>query len=379
MVKLAAGCEGSLRRFTQVLGVAVVLGAIAGVASPTTQGRSEGVPVWLGQYVAGDVDAALAGALERRDVQGVVRDLRKDGFAWVRADTSESPVRRRAFASFVVEVAHAHLQADWGRFAGLLEELCEDLRASAGPSVFELRWHRAVAAVAARARARAWLLSDRPVRPETHGDWRTKRDFANAHIVHAQVRYPDEQSFRLLEAAAWLWLGMDVDPPRNERPPVAAASLARAPQLALLPYVLSLAEHPSTAAEAHIQAGRILLSVNRFAEARRAFSAAVPESNSPASTYRAHYLLARTLEAENDLKGARADYERAAAVIPTAETAALALGQLASIATSESPEQRRVNDIFDTAARTPDPIRLLGYGDYVHWQELRDQMRAAVR
>ncbi len=79
--------------------------------------------------------------------------------AWINADPANAEKRRAAVAGFVVELAGARLETDWGRLSDLIEWTCTQLlRASGPPTSFERSWHMATTALAGRARVRVWLL-----------------------------------------------------------------------------------------------------------------------------------------------------------------------------------------------------------------------------
>ena len=81
--------------------------------------------------------------------------------AWIAADPADAERRRAAAAAFLVELAAARLESDWGRLSDLIEWTCAQiLRAPTrgSPTPFERSWHMATTALAGRARARLWLL-----------------------------------------------------------------------------------------------------------------------------------------------------------------------------------------------------------------------------
>ena len=60
------------------------------------------------------------------------------------ADPANAEQRRAAVAGFLVELAAARLESDWGRLSDLIEWTCAQLlRASGPPTAFERSWHMA--------------------------------------------------------------------------------------------------------------------------------------------------------------------------------------------------------------------------------------------
>jgi tetratricopeptide (TPR) repeat protein len=81
-------------------------------------------------------------------------------------------------------------------------------------------------------------------------------------------------------------------------------------------------------AEARLRLGRILARLDRLDAAARELRAAIQATSDPLLLYYGYQFLGSALDAQRDTAGARAAYERAAALAPDAQSPRLALSQL---------------------------------------------------
>ena len=110
----------------------------------------------LDTYYQGRYDEAVAKAAALPDLGPLRLQFVQGTPAWINADPANAEKRRAAVAGFVVELAGARLETDWGRLSDLIEWTCTQvLRASGPPTSFERSWHMATTALAGRARVRA--------------------------------------------------------------------------------------------------------------------------------------------------------------------------------------------------------------------------------
>src|SRR5688572_21604681 len=113
----------------------------------------------LDTYYRGDYDAAITKTAAVPDLGPLRLRFVQDTPAWIAADPANADRRRAAVAGFIVELAGARLESDWGRLSDLIEWTCAQvLRPSGPPTSFERSWHMATTALAGRARMRVWLL-----------------------------------------------------------------------------------------------------------------------------------------------------------------------------------------------------------------------------
>ncbi len=113
----------------------------------------------LDTYYQGQYDDAVARARSVPDLGPLRIQFVQRAPAWINAAPGIARDRRAAVAGFVVELAAARLESDWGRLSDLIEWTCTHvLRAGGPPTAFERSWHMATTALAGRARVRVWLL-----------------------------------------------------------------------------------------------------------------------------------------------------------------------------------------------------------------------------
>jgi tetratricopeptide (TPR) repeat protein len=123
----------------------------------------------------------------------------------------------------------------------------------------------------------------------------------------------------------------------------------------------------------------IYTTVDDHAAAVPAFEAAQPLARTPQLKYLSHLLAGRSLEALQRQDEAAAQYRRALEIVPNAESATVALASLEFLRGEVESAIGRINSTFAIPATTTDPGRLLGYGFYLHWPEIKAAMRAELR
>ena len=135
--------------------VCVALWALSGIG---VQGQAVDLTSLLTTYYEGHYDDAVAKAAALPDLGPLRLQFVQRTQAWILADPANAEKRRAAVAGFVVELAAARLEDDWGRFSDLIEWTCAMiLRANGPPTAFERSWHMATTALAG-------LLSEQPTR-----------------------------------------------------------------------------------------------------------------------------------------------------------------------------------------------------------------------
>ena len=335
-------------------------------------------------YYSGRHDAAVAAAAALTDLGPLRLRYVQDTSAWVNSDAENAGYRRAAAAGFLVELAAARLESDWGRLSDLIEWTCAQLLRPHPPTEFERRWHLATTALAGRARARLWLLGPYARLPHQKPlNRKPQKDDppSPVHLMHAIERFPDDPQFQLARVLAWTW-GRDAEPTRNLRREWAdnldRRAPARPPQLEAVTALQSLLEVPAVAAEAHIRTGIIFVTVADHAAALRSFEAAQPLAQTPALKYLSHFLAARSLEVLQRPDDATKQYQRALEAVPDAESATIALASLQFARGDAARSMAMVNQLFAAPVTTHDPGRLIGYGLYLSWPEIKAAMRAEL-
>jgi tetratricopeptide (TPR) repeat protein len=354
---------------------------VLAAVSATTQGGPVSLMALLETYASGKHDAAIAQAAARKDLGPLRLQFVQQTPGWIAGD----PGRRAAVAAFIVELAAARLEDDWGRLSDLIEWTCAQiLRAGGPPTEFERRWHMATTALAGRARVRLWLLGPYARLPHQKPLTRplTKDDPPSPlHLMHAIERFPDDPRFQLARVVAWTW-GRDSEPNRNMRREwrenVERWGPSRPAQLEAITAFEPLTRVPDVAAEAWIRTGLIHVTVSDHAAALKALEAALPLARTPQLQYLAHFLAGRSHEALQQPDEAIAQYRRALDVVPSAESATIALASLLFLRGDAESSIAMIDKRFAATDPLADPGRLTGYGAYLHWPEIRAAMRAEL-
>ena len=367
---------------TSVMTVICMLAAVTASA----QNSTVNLLGLLDTYAAGRHDEAIAKAAALPDLGPLRLQFVQQTQPWINADPATSAHRRAAVAGFVVELAAARLESDWGRLSDLIEWTCAQiLRASGPPTAFERSWHMATTALAGRARVRLWLLGPYarlPHQPPLKRLPQKDDPPSPLHLMHAIERFPDDPEFQLARVIAWTW-GRDAEPVRNIREEwqrnIARGASSRPPQLEAITAFRPLINMPSVAAEAHIRTGLIYVTVSDHAAALKSFEAAQPIATTPQLKYLSHFLAGRSLEILQHQDDAMAQYARALEVVPHAESATIALASLQFLRDEAEPSIALINETFDKPSAATDPGRLVGYGAYLHWPEIKAAMRAELK
>jgi tetratricopeptide (TPR) repeat protein len=334
-------------------------------------------------YYQGRHDEAIARAAALPDLGPLRVRIVQDLPVWIAADPATADRRRAAVAGFIVELAAARQEADWGRLSDLVEWACAQvLRAGGPPTPFERSWHMATTALAGRARVRVWLLG--PFARLPHQKPRTPQEDdppSPRHLMHALERFPDDPRFQLARVMAWLW-GRDSEPMRNMRAAwrdnLRRGAPSRAPQLEALVAFEPLTAIPAVAAEAWIRMGLIHVTVGDHAAALAAFAHAQPVASAPALAYLSHFLAGRALEALERPADAIPAYRKALAIVPDAESASIALASLLFLRNEREASVALVDRAFGAPGAPTDPGRLTGYGFFLQWPAIKAAMRAEL-
>ena len=380
----------------------ILIGLMCALAATQSVAQNGGVNLigLLDTYAAGRHDEAIAKAAALPDLGPLRLQFVQQTPAWINADPANADRRRAAAAGFVVELAAARLESDWGRLSDLIEWTCAQIlragapnartlrvgvEASGPPTPFERSWHIATTALAGRARMRLWLLGPYarlPHQPPLKRAPQKDDPPSPRHLMHAIERFPGDPEFQLARVVAWTW-GRDAEPMRNMRQEwrnnMNRWAPARAPQLEAIAAFEPLLAVPAVAAEAHIRTGMIYVTVADHAAALRSFEAAQPIALTPQLKYLSHFLAGRSLELLQRETDAMAQYERALAVMPAAESAAIALASLQFRRNEAEPAIALIDTTFATPAASTDPGRLVGYGAYLHWPQIKAAMRAELK
>jgi tetratricopeptide (TPR) repeat protein len=340
----------------------------------------------LDAYHSGHYDDAVARASRVPDLGPLRLQFVQQTPGWIASDPARAEARRAAVAGFIVELAAARLEDDWGRLSDLIEWTCAQiLRASGPPTEFERKWHLATTALAGRARTRLWLLGPYARLPHQKPLKRAPQKDdppSPLHLMHAIERFPDDPQFQLARVVAWTW-GRDSEPIRNMRPEWRANAArwapSRPPQLEAVTALEPLTRVAEVAAEAWIRTGMIYVTVADHAAALRAFETAQPIARTTPLKYLSHFLAARSLESLQRPEEAMTQYRRALEIVPAAESATVALAALQFVSGDTESSIAMIDAVFGKTGTGTDPGRMAGYGFYLHWPEIKAAMRAELK
>jgi tetratricopeptide (TPR) repeat protein len=366
-----------MRRFIALL--LVVSGTTMIAAPPPATPDVIGL---IDAYLTGRYDQAVSDAAAADDLGPFRLRFVQDTPGWITADPALAAKRRAATAAFLLELMHARLESDYYRFSDLVEWTCVQLRASGAATPFERSWYLASVALASRARARIWLLGESPRLPHQPPLKRTlppkTENPSPRHLMHAIERVPDEPRLQLAQIVAWTW-GRDAEPIRNRRAREDDSSrfIRRPTQLDALTAYEKWLDDPIVGAEARVRSGLIHFSVGAFENALRAFEPA-QEASDAQTRYLALFNAGRALEALQRQDEAVVRYEKALTAVPSAESATIALASLRFSRDEREAAVALLTRRFSAAAREHDPMRLVGYGSFSRWDDLRADLRREV-
>ena len=362
--------------------IVVAVGVVALITSGLRAGPAPApsLPSLIESYASGAFDEAVRQATSD-DIGRWRVPFVRDVPAWIRSDPERMEFRRAAAAAFLLEVAQTRLESDWGRLADLIEFTCADLRIGQPKPAFELAWHRASIALAGRARARQWLLGEYAVLPHQQPIRRppqSRPDPNPKHLTHALERFPDDPQLQLARIVAWTW-GRDDEPTRNvpgffdDFPPRGARTNAPREAIHALE---ALVDDSVVGAEASVRIAQMQI-VARDTEAALRWADRAEAAPSAAVRYLALYLSARALEALNRPDEAIRKYQAALAVVPRADSATIGIATLQFVRDERESAIGLMHQTFDQSS-VLDPARLIGYGNFMHWTQLRDALRAQL-
>ena len=353
-----------------------------------TQGAID-IAGMLGAYDQGRYDEAIAKAAALPDLGPFRLRFLQDSPVWVNADPAQIDRRRAVAAAFLLELTAARIESDWGRLSDLIEWTCVQLRNNRPPTEFERAWHAASHSLAGRARNRVWMLGEYALlphqkpsgQPQTVPRWaqtmKSSEPQPPAHLMHALERFPDDSQFQLSRVVAWTW-GRDDEPMRNLRRRDEEDRPRRPPRLEALVTLEPLTLKPEVAPEAWIRIGLVHYSVGDYAAALRAFESAQPIATETSMKYLAFFNAGRALEGLKRIDDAIRAYQRALEIVPDAESATVALTSLQFMRDDRDAAVSAIDRVFNRKPGAPDPGRLMGYGSFIRWPDLKTAMRRAL-
>ena len=383
-------------RFGALFVALVVCGLAGGHAIAQTQTTAS----LLDRYRGGDFAGALADVAAKKDYDGLLKDLQRQGQAWVDAGPAADRARRELAAStLALEAARVAAEtAEWkwvqhvpGNAPGtphlpgilpqsyqapdaiwwktppqLIEWGCALLRREPAPTPAERLWQ--LAAVATVERAGDWeFLIGSPWDPRGN----VKDEFE--HLSHVIKRFPDEPRFALAQAIAIEWRTWPSGWPgsfRHSRLVVPNSSEAAGA-------LDHMSKNDAIGPEASLRLGFLRFRTGHTDDALSLFSHVEATTRDPYLVYLAHYFSGQALARKGQTAEAEQAYRAALATIPRAESATMALAALLA----ESNRHLEASALVETsfAGQMPvDPWRGYESADDRFWPELITQLHAEI-
>jgi tetratricopeptide (TPR) repeat protein len=379
----------------------------------------------LDLYERGEHDAALAPLGAWPNLDRLFDRLRSDGTRWVAAAGPDAIARRRLIAAaYALEAARLGM-ANWEDARHLVEWGCEVLRGGP-PQPAERTWQLASVALIQGASDVIFLAGLPRGAPDPHPD----RGAAIDHLTHAELRFPDEDRFRLARVVVQEFRGWGQDSKRPRLADPQATSVPRSSSVAGPRTLLLLDAREATSdvrfdrataeqladgvtrlggfrdymaarkslqlwrlvdafepflkiertrADAHVRLGHTYLRLAQPDRAAEQFQHVAGLTSDPFILYLARFFTARMQQAAEDRAAAIASYREALQIVPRAESASIALAAL--LFTGDERD-----DAYDVvaAALTPgppvqDPWRQYPSGSFHLWPTLVARLREELR
>jgi tetratricopeptide (TPR) repeat protein len=374
-----------LRRVASL--VLLVSACLAGASSSSSTPTAVDL---LNLYGTGQFDAALGALSDKTDFEDLLKQLKRDGPAWIEAQgPAEHDRRQLAAATLALEAARIDEWNEWKWIQGqplmsiagspgagsyaplavltwkpaplLIEWGCELLRQHTTPLPIERWWQLAAVAVAQRSEDAQFLIGDPKI-----GLGAGQNEIGNLkkeikHLDHVSERCPDEPRFMLAQGIAREWL--DDDPLMRGNAMNAFGGVK---------------DHWAVGAEATLRLGAIHFRQKSFDEAIKTFAEADSVTRDRYVVFLSRYFTAQAYERQGKLLEAEVAYRRAASTVPHAQSASLALAGLV-FARGQRIEAQQIA----AGALTADPMPADPWREYIHaddrfWPYLLNKLRAEI-
>jgi tetratricopeptide (TPR) repeat protein len=375
--------------------------ALVGLAAPINGRPGAQTPPFdalLNRYAAGEF-AAVAAELERiRDPDGLLTHLQTHGAAWIAAGgEAQRAGRELAAATLALEAARIHAWDEWkivqkqppmgsGGKGGdyvppdvlywrapprLIEWGCQIVRAhtdrleaatktspragdvrpaATSPRAMERWWQLAALSVAQRAEDHQFLIGN------PFGVALANPQIEIEHLNHVRPRFKDEPRFALAQGIAveWRWGAQ------------------------ALPVFDSLKDDVLVGAEARMRAGAVFLRQSRRPLAIVLFDEVESRTRDPYVIFLARYFKGQALEETKRLDAAVRAYRGAAAAVPHAQSASVALAALLFRMDRRAEAQRIAGEMLHAQPAPVDPWRAYVHADDRFWPQLIARVRAGI-
>ena len=367
----------------------LALAALACLEGTRTAARETSVVEWLDAYRAGQFDRVVAELERETDFKPILDQLKRDGPGWIAA-AGPAEVQRRELvaATFALEAARVGSRYEWKRiqmqerFSApggpdlqplnvlywkppplLIEWGCDLLRKDAPPRPIERWWQLAALAVAQRAEDTQFLVGDPKI-----GAAKSDRDAGIAageignradeikHLDHVWERFPEEKRFVLGQGIA-----------RDREWHEDAVTAYRA-----------LENDPIVGGEALMRLGAMYMRLRNVPGALKALERAQTMTRDPYVVFLASYFSGQIYERQPNLELAEQSYRTAAAAVPHAQSATLALASILARDERRAEAQRLVREMLDAEPAPVDPWRRFVQADDRFWPLLIRKLRMEI-
>lgn len=366
------------------LALAVVL---ASVISP--RAREVSVVEWLDAYRSGQFDRVVADLERETNFKPILDQLRRDGLGWIMAaGPAEIPRRELVAATFALEAARVGMRYEWKRIQMqerytfeegpaiqplnvlewkppplLIEWGCALFLRDPTPRPVERWWQLAALAVAQKSEDTQFLVGDPKI-----GAGRLDRDAGIVageignredeikHLDHIWKRFPEEKRFVLGQGIA------------RDREWIEDADQA----------YRAIAGDPLVGGEAMMRLGAMQMRLRKPDDALESFDKAQKITRDPYVIFLANYFSGQIYERQPNLKLAEQSYRTAAAAVPHAQSATLALASLLARDERRAEAQQLVREMLAAEPPPIDPWRRFVHADDRFWPLLIRKLRAEI-
>jgi tetratricopeptide (TPR) repeat protein len=332
----------------------------------------------LDRYASGQF-APVVEYLTGEDVDygTILKELRRDGPSWIDAAAPAARGRRElAAATFALEAARAGEWREWKLIQMqpgdgpvqplnvlywkapplLIEWGCSLLGRHATPEPIERWWQLAALAVAQRSEDSQFLVGDLAIGKGIWAGEIGNRQDEIKHLEQVRKRFPKEMRFVLAE-------GIARDPAWTDD----ATQAYRA-----------LAGDPDVGGEATMRLGAMQMRQNQLEEALDSFERADTLTRDPYVIFLGRYFTGQILERRNELDDAEDAYRAAAAAVPNAQSATVALASLVFRDGRRTEAQQLIRHMLAASPPPLDPWRAYVHADDRFWPQLIGRLRAEI-
>lgn len=354
---------------------------VASLSGSAGGAREATVVQWLDAYLAGAHDRVVRDLAGLTEFHEVLAQVRRDGPAWIAAAGPDQKGRRELVAAtFALEAARAGARTEWKWIKKqppmcvggecyeplnvlswkapplLIEWGCALLRQDAEPRPVERWWQLAALAVAQYSEDTQFLVGDPAIGRGVHAGEIGNLQDEIKHLDHVSKRFPRESRFLLGQGIA------------RDRAWEDDATQAYA----------ALTKDPDVAGEAIMRLGAMQMRRRRPSDALKHFEEAQDVTRDPYVIFLAHYFAGQIYERQPNKKLAEAEYRKAIATVPHAQSATVALATLLARDGRRADAQQLVTGMMAAEPRPLDPWRRFVHADDRFWPVLIARLRAEI-